>query len=98
MENNKNKKSVKFQGDMLNFCDFIQVYVFSTNHHLNRGQTLPGDSARLPPISHQFVLYLCPSYDAGLTCTKMRITDFRFETKSIGQVRNAFSYQIKRLL
>ena len=35
MENNKNKKSVKFQGDMLIFCDFIQVYVFSTNHHLN---------------------------------------------------------------
>ena len=27
MENNKNKKSVKFQGDMLNFCDFIQVFV-----------------------------------------------------------------------
>ena len=27
-------KSVKFQGDMLNFCDFIQVYVFTTNHHL----------------------------------------------------------------
>ena len=21
---------------MLNFCDFIQVYVFTTNHHLNR--------------------------------------------------------------
>ena len=35
MENNKNKKSVKFQGDMLNFCDFIQVFVFTTNHHLN---------------------------------------------------------------
>ena len=34
MENSKNKKSVKFQGDMLNFCDFIQVFVFSTNHHL----------------------------------------------------------------
>ena len=34
MENNKNKKSVKFQGDMLIFCDFIQVYVFTTNHHL----------------------------------------------------------------
>ena len=34
MENNKNKKSIKFQGDMLNFCDFIQVYVFTTNHHL----------------------------------------------------------------
>ena len=22
---------------MLNFCDFIQVYVFSTNHHLKCG-------------------------------------------------------------
>ena len=36
VENNKNKKSVKFQGHMLNFCDFIQDYVFSTNHHLNK--------------------------------------------------------------
>ena len=36
MENNRNKKAVKFQGDMLNFCDFIQVYVFTTNHHLNQ--------------------------------------------------------------
>ena len=35
MENNKNKKSVKFQGDMLIFYDFIQVFVFTTNHHLN---------------------------------------------------------------
>ena len=35
VENNKNKKSVKFQGDMFNFCDFIQVFVFTTNHHLN---------------------------------------------------------------
>ena len=34
MENSKNKKSVKFQGDMLIFCDFIQVFVFTTNHHL----------------------------------------------------------------
>ena len=34
MENSKNKKSVKFQGDMLNLCDFIQVFVFTTNHHL----------------------------------------------------------------
>ena len=25
---------------MLNFCDFIQVYVFSTNHHLNRSRFL----------------------------------------------------------
>ena len=33
--NNKNKKSIKFQGDILIFCDFIQVYVFTPNHHLN---------------------------------------------------------------
>ena len=25
---------MKFQGDMLNFCDFIQVFVFTRNHHL----------------------------------------------------------------
>ena len=37
VENNKNKKSVKFQGDILNFGDFIQVFVFTTNHHLNCG-------------------------------------------------------------
>ena len=36
VENNKNKKYVKFQGDMLNFCDFIQVFVFTRNHHLKR--------------------------------------------------------------
>ena len=35
MENNKIKKSVKFQGDTLNFYGFIQVFVFTTNHHLN---------------------------------------------------------------
>ena len=29
MENNKNKKSDNFQGDMLIF----QVFVFTTNHH-----------------------------------------------------------------
>ena len=31
----KIKKSAKFQGDMLNFCDFIQLFEFTTNHHLN---------------------------------------------------------------
>ena len=36
VENNKNKKSVKFLGDMVNFCDFIQDFVFTTNHHLNQ--------------------------------------------------------------
>ena len=34
VENNKTKKSVKFQGVTLIFCDFIHVYVFTTNHHL----------------------------------------------------------------
>ena len=35
VENNINNKYVKFQVDLLNFCDFIQVFVFTTNHHLN---------------------------------------------------------------
>ena len=39
MENNKSKKSVKFQGDMLNFYDFIQVFVFTRNHHLKSSDT-----------------------------------------------------------
>ena len=30
VENNKNKNSVKFQRDMLNYNDFIQVFVFTT--------------------------------------------------------------------
>ena len=25
---------------MLNFCDFIQVYVLSTNHHLNQSHCI----------------------------------------------------------
>ena len=33
-------KSVKFQGDILNFCDFIQVFVFTSNHHLNSRRLL----------------------------------------------------------
>ena len=40
VENNKNKKSLKFQGNVLIFCDFIQVYVFTTNHHLNNEKIL----------------------------------------------------------
>ena len=32
---NKNKKSVKFQGDILNFYDFIQIFLFTSNHHLS---------------------------------------------------------------
>ena len=31
---NKNKKYVKFQGDMLIFYDFIQVFVFTANRYL----------------------------------------------------------------
>ena len=72
--------------------------LFYSYNLINRGQTLHGDSARFPPISHQSVIYLWPSHDAGLACTKMQITDFQSETKSIGQVRNAFSYHIKRSL
>ena len=50
MENNKNKKSVKFQGDMLNFCDFIQVFVFTRNYHLKLRQLPSG----VPKIQRTF--------------------------------------------
>ena len=59
MENNKNKKSVKFQGDMLNFCDFIQVFVFTRNHHLKSVKRTFGqfsDLYRLHIVSFASVL------------------------------------------
>ena len=34
MCSNKIKKSVKFRGDTF-FCDFVQIFVLTTNHHLN---------------------------------------------------------------
>ena len=52
VENNKNKKSVKFQGDMLNYCDFIQVFVFTTNHHLNK-------FLNICPFKCNFKLFFC---------------------------------------
>ena len=47
VENNKNKKSVKFQRYTLIFCDFIQVFVFTTNHHLKRVLLDPNPSPLL---------------------------------------------------
>ena len=44
VENNKNKKSLKFQGDVLNFCDFIQVFVFTRNRHLKQVKQCPNTS------------------------------------------------------
>ena len=57
MEHNKNKKSVKFQGDMLNFCDFIEVFVFTRNHHLKITFNFPINR----PISDGEILQLCHS-------------------------------------
>ena len=60
MENNKNKKSVKFQGDMLNFCDFIQVFVFTPNHHLNNNRFIVGYNIQ------RFFFQTVITYNAGL--------------------------------
>ena len=55
MENNKNKKSVKFQGDMLNFCLFIQVFVFTTNHYLkNLGMSGAAKELNLVLLIHAY--------------------------------------------
>ena len=56
VENIKNNKSVKFQGDMLNFYDFIQVYVFTTNHHLKFRQSVAYEHCFPLPL----FLELCP--------------------------------------
>ena len=65
MENNKNKKSVKFQGDMLNFYDFIQVFVFTTNHHLNTVvysiDTMLEEDKHMPILWHVYV-YIMEAY------------------------------------
>ena len=53
MENNKNKKSVKFQGDMLNFCDFIQVFVFTTNHHLKTDKR-PSEASEYKSVTYDY--------------------------------------------
>ena len=63
MENNKNKKSVKFQKDILNFCEFIQVYVFTTNLHLNLGS----DRSRIKELSGVSI--------HGISPGELRLTD-----------------------
>ena len=38
---------------MLNFCDFIQVYVFTTNHHLNFHDKEPVASSQIFGIGNR---------------------------------------------
>ena len=64
MKNNKNKKSVKFQGDMLNYCDFIQVFVFTSYHHLKGSKKI---------VRYNIVVYderLSQQYDKGTSISK----------------------------
>ena len=61
MENNKNKKSMKFQGAMLNFYDFIQVFIFTRNHHLNENALNSEGSLmhyKARPSNYLFQLFL----------------------------------------
>ena len=39
---------------MLNFCDFIQVYVFTTNHHLNAIKMIV-----IPPLNFTSCKNIC---------------------------------------
>ena len=43
---------------MLNFCDFIQVYVFTTNHHLNFQMKSPCYLVTLSLESSDFQTFL----------------------------------------
>ena len=40
---------------MLNFCGFIQVYVFTTNHHLNHND-VPQETQRKKSLVTQYSL------------------------------------------
>ena len=65
MENNKNKKSVKFQGDTLNFCDFIQVFVFTRNHHLKPDFSFENESTKCTVIAVMIDNYGCMTAVTG---------------------------------
>ena len=39
---------------MLNFCDFIQDYVFTTNHHLNRFPSKYGSNENVAGVVDLF--------------------------------------------
>ena len=72
VENNKNKMSVKFQGDMLNFCDFIQVSVLTTNHHLQHSNSCPRSSniktVELPSMLIK-LWYACEELESNAKCS-----------------------------
>ena len=52
---------------MLNFCDFFQVYVFTTNHHLKCHSF---DVALLILLSVLTTLYGTMSFKTGYRCFK----------------------------
>ena len=69
MENNKNKRSVKFQGDMSNFCDFIQVFVFARNHHL-KAIVIPNITVML--YQNRFLIEITRAMTKGKLCCKFQ--------------------------
>ena len=77
MGNSKNKKSVKFQGDMLNFCDFIQVFVFIRNHHLKMGLSFISTINYSRPLN-EVIANGVPVLSTDLCCRPIQ-----FDTKSI---------------
>ena len=76
MENNKNKKSVKFQGDMLNFYDFIQVFVFTRNHHL----ISPGKLSQIPPAESLLIYLIYLSRHLNQACWPLLMHSGWFKT------------------
>ena len=45
---------MKFLVDMLNYYDFIQVFIFTTNHHLNEPHHLIWLCSMNPPLVFEF--------------------------------------------
>ena len=71
---------------MLNFCDFIQVYVFTTNHHLNADGT-----------SGSFQMSDSKDFEmAPSTVFMCEILTFSTEIDIIGIMRDTFLFRVLR--
>ena len=65
---------------MLNFCDFIRVYVFTTNHHLKHrhkyvpaGKHIPSKAYGDEMTSYRHFYVICPLGISCVTCASWHV-------------------------
>ena len=65
---------MKFQRDILNFCDFIQVFVFTSYHHLNATGFLSQSSFLLSSYrDSDFLSFLCVLFLSKVNLNRMQM-------------------------